>query len=107
MTQRRSPRTVLVYHPDDAAAYARLVKVPRAGLTVRVAATPAEAARAIGDTEILYGWRFPPGLYAKAPQLRWLQSMGAGVEWALTSALDGFFMAWAVTTPFPASFLVS
>jgi len=86
MTRPRTPRTILVYHPDDAAAYAQLVKTPR-GVTLRVSTTPAEAARAVGDTEILYAWRFPPGLYAKAPNLRWLQAMGAGVDWALGSAL--------------------
>lgn len=87
MTRRPASHTVLVYHPDHAAAYARLVKAPRGAVTLRVAATPAEAARAIGDTEILYAWTFPPGLYAKAPNLRWLQAMGAGVDWALGGAL--------------------
>ena len=56
--------TVLVYHADR--RYAELVRVPKRGVNVRIAATPSEAAGAIADAEILYAWKFPPHLYAKA-----------------------------------------
>ena len=69
--------TVLVYHADP--KYTELVRVPRARVVVRAAATPSEAAELIADTEILYAWKFPPHLLAKATRLRWLQAMGAGV----------------------------
>jgi len=72
--------TVLVYHGDP--KYATLVRAPKGRVVVRAAATPSEAASLIGDTEILYAWKFPPHLYAKAGRLRWLQVMGAGVDWA-------------------------
>src|SRR5262249_1611377 len=32
-----------------------------------------------------YAWKLPPALYGKAKRLRWLQVMGAGVDWALES----------------------
>jgi phosphoglycerate dehydrogenase-like enzyme len=84
---RRAPATILVYHPDEADRYAALVRPPRAGMTVRVAGTPDAAEPVIAETEILYGWRLPPPLLAKATRLRWIQSAGAGVDWALVPEL--------------------
>jgi glyoxylate/hydroxypyruvate reductase len=77
--------TVLVYHADR--RYAELVRVPKRGVSVHIAATPSEAAGAVADAEILYAWKFPPQLYAKAGRLKWLQVMGAGVDWALVPEL--------------------
>jgi glyoxylate/hydroxypyruvate reductase len=77
--------TVLVYHGDP--RYAELVRVPKRRAIVRVAATPREAAEPIADAEILYAWKFPPQLYAKAGRLKWLQVMGAGVDWAMVPEL--------------------
>jgi len=77
--------TVLVYHGDP--RYAELVRVPKGRATVHAAATPSEAAALVGEAEILYAWKFPPHLYAKATRLRWLQVMGAGVDWALVPEL--------------------
>lgn len=73
--------TILVYHADP--KYAALVRAPKNRAVVRAAATPSEAAELTGEAEILYAWKFPPHLYAKAGGLRWLQVMGAGVDWAL------------------------
>jgi glyoxylate/hydroxypyruvate reductase A len=77
---------VLVYHPDEAARYAALV---RGGgrLAVHAAASAEAAAPLIAGIDVLYAWRFPPALYAEAGRLRWLQAMGAGVEWALVPEL--------------------
>jgi phosphoglycerate dehydrogenase-like enzyme len=80
---RPAPVSVLVYHPYEAKHYASLVQAPGNRVTVHVASTPGEAARLIGEADVLYAWRFPPALYARAARLRWLQVMGAGVEWAL------------------------
>src|SRR5437667_8383530 len=77
--------TLLVYHTDR--RYAELVDVPKRGVDVRIAATPSEAAGAIADAEILFAWKFPPQLYARAGRLAWLQVMGAGVDWALVPEL--------------------
>ncbi len=102
MAARRAV-TVLVYHPDEAERYAALVRAPRRRVTVRAAGTPEQAARIVGDVDVLYAWRFPPELYARAPRLAWIQAMGAGVEWVLAPALPpgvvvtrapGVFGAW-------------
>ena len=77
--------TVLVYHGDP--RYAELVRVPKGRAVVSAAATPSEAAEAVGEAEILYAWKFPPQLYAKAQRLKWLQAMGAGVDWAIVPEL--------------------
>jgi glyoxylate/hydroxypyruvate reductase A len=87
--RRRQPVTVLVYHPDpsDAKAYAALVGTRRGAVRLAVCSTPAEAAAAVGEAEVVYAWKFPPDLYPRAGRLRWLQAMGAGVDWALAPAL--------------------
>jgi phosphoglycerate dehydrogenase-like enzyme len=79
--------TVLVYRPSDAAAFAALVRAPRNRVTVHVAGGPDEAAKAIGEVDVVWGWKLPPALYAKAPRLAWLEAMGAGVDWALVPEL--------------------
>ena len=78
---------VLVYDPTDAALYAELIRAPRGHISVRVASTPEQAAKHIATAEVLYAWKPPVELYARAERLRWLQAMGAGVDWALVPEL--------------------
>jgi glyoxylate/hydroxypyruvate reductase A len=87
MGGRARPLTVLVYDPEQADRYAALIRAPRGRVAVRRAATPEEAAAHVADADVLYTWRFPRGLYAKAGRLRWIQAMAAGVEWALVPEL--------------------
>ena len=88
MAARRRRPAVLVYHPDEAEVYARLINVPRGReVVIHAASTEADAAAHIGDVEIIYAWKLPPALYGKARRLRWLQAMGAGVDWALVPDL--------------------
>ncbi len=81
-----SPRSILVYHPDEVDAYAQLVRPPR-GWTVARAGAPDEAARFIEGAEILYAWGLPPFLLSSAARLRWIQVMGAGVDRVLVPEL--------------------
>jgi glyoxylate/hydroxypyruvate reductase A len=82
------PAAVLVYHPDEAAAYARLIRVPPGReVAVHVCATEAEAAAVIADVPAVYAWKLPAALLGKAARLEWLQAMGAGVDWALAGGL--------------------
>jgi phosphoglycerate dehydrogenase-like enzyme len=83
----RAPVRVLVYHPDEAREYASLVRAPRARVTVATCATPSEAAAAVAEADVLYAWKFPPALYPRATRLRWVQAMGAGVDWLLVQEL--------------------
>jgi glyoxylate/hydroxypyruvate reductase len=81
---------VLVYHPDEAEIYARLVRVPRGHpVDIHACATPAAAAAVAAEADVVYAWQFPPSLYAEARRLVWLQAMGAGVDWVLAPELPG------------------
>jgi glyoxylate/hydroxypyruvate reductase A len=83
-----TPSVALVYHPDEAEDYARLIRVPAGHeVALRVCATEAEAASVIAEADLAYAWNLPATLYAKAARLRWLQAMGAGVDWALVPEL--------------------
>jgi glyoxylate/hydroxypyruvate reductase A len=84
---RARPLDVLVYDATEAFRYAGLIRAPRGRVTLHVASTPEEAAAHIATADVLYAWKFPPDLYAKAGRLRWLQGMGAGVDWALVPSL--------------------
>jgi glyoxylate/hydroxypyruvate reductase A len=81
-----SPRSILVYHPDEVDEYARLVRPPR-GWTVARAHTPDEAIRFIESAEILYAWGLPACLLSSAARLQWIQVMGAGVDRVLVPEL--------------------
>jgi glyoxylate/hydroxypyruvate reductase A len=95
---------ILVYHPDEADAYAKLIRPPRGrAVDLHVCASEGAAAPIAGDADVLYAWKFPPALYARATRLAWLQAMGAGVDWALGPELPshvvvtrapGIFGAW-------------
>src|SRR5262249_12910931 len=49
-------------------------------LSFPLASSPEDAAPLIGRAEVLYAWQFPSELLSRAQHLRWVQSMGAGVE---------------------------
>jgi len=83
----REPRAILVYHPDEAARYAALVRARRGRVVVHACATPDDALRVAPDADVIYGWKVPPPVYEKAGRLTWLQAMGAGVDWALVPEL--------------------
>ena len=76
----KGPVSVLVYHPDEAQAYARLVRAPRGQVRLRVASTPEMAMPFVEEMDVLYTWGFPAELLPMARRLRWVQVMGAGVN---------------------------
>jgi phosphoglycerate dehydrogenase-like enzyme len=88
MTQgrRSTEHAILVYHPDHAAEYAARVRKP-ASVRVEVAADEATAGKVIADVDVAYAWKLPTPLYRAAPRLRWIQAMGAGVDWVLEAPL--------------------
>src|SRR3989442_4325621 len=69
------PTTLLMPAPqsDTPGEWSRRLKQADPGLTVVVAETDADAARAIGDADAAYG-TMPDALVAKAGRLRWLQA---------------------------------
>ena len=83
----RRPLHVLVYHPDEADRYAALVRAPRGRVVLHPCGTAEDAARIAPDADVVYGWKVPPATYGKAPRLRWLQAMAAGVDWVFIPEL--------------------
>jgi glyoxylate/hydroxypyruvate reductase A len=79
--KKAGPLSILVYHPDEADRYAALVRAPRGRVALHVCARPDEAAPVAAEVSVIYGWQVPPAIYEKAAKLRWLQAMGAGVDW--------------------------
>ena len=78
---------------------------PRRDVTLRVASTRDEAVAAIAEAEVAFAWKLPPDVWRHARRLRWLQAMGAGVDWALVPTLPrdvvvtrapGVFGPWMV-----------
>jgi glyoxylate/hydroxypyruvate reductase A len=76
----KGPVSVLVYHPDEAQAYARLVRAPRGQVRLRVASTPEMALPFLEEMDVLYTWGFPTELLPLTKRLKWVQVMGAGVN---------------------------
>lgn len=76
----RAPLSILVYHPEQATLYARLIRAPRGRVRVHAAATLAEAKPHVEEMEVLFAWDFPTDLLPLARRLRWIQVMGAGVD---------------------------
>jgi len=81
------PLHVLVYRADDPKPWAALIRAPRGRVQIHAAGTPDEAVRVAADVDVVFGWKVPSTLYEKATRLRWLQTMGAGVDWALVPEL--------------------
>jgi glyoxylate/hydroxypyruvate reductase len=75
-----SPK-ILVYSPKNADQYASLLR-DHGYSSIVVATNPAHAAEALPETEIIFCWKFPTHLlsHPSASSVRWIQSMGAGVE---------------------------
>jgi glyoxylate/hydroxypyruvate reductase A len=83
---RRDRCRILVYAPEDAPRYAQLIRARR-GVQVHVASNAGEAQPVLADTDVLYAWKFPSALFARAERLAWLHVMGAGVDWAFVPEL--------------------
>ncbi|MGH8617000.1 MAG: D-2-hydroxyacid dehydrogenase [Burkholderiales bacterium] len=77
-----SPR-LLVYSPKkagEAEQYATLVRARYPDVDLVWADTPEGFERQIAAAEVLLGWQFPAGFAARAPQLRWIHKISAGVD---------------------------
>lgn len=72
--------TILIYSTNAAHKYADLLQPLLPEVRLIPCATPAEAADQIATADVLFSWRFPPDLFARAERLRWVQAMGAGIE---------------------------
>lgn len=73
---------VLIFTPDarEAGRYGELLRAAIDDADFTVASASEDALNAIGQAEILFGWKFPTGLLARARELRWIHKVSAGVE---------------------------
>lgn len=73
-----TPHT-LIYsrHPEPFASWLAGRHLPG---SIAIAASPEEAEEHLLETEVLLSWGFPADLFSRMPKLRWVQSLGAGVE---------------------------
>jgi len=79
-------KTLLLTHPLPAKVFADAVHAIEPRLTLleyRPGLTDAELA----EVEAVLGWRFPAGVAQRLPRLRWVCSVGAGVEKLLVPEL--------------------
>lgn len=76
---KTSQPKIVVYSPEQAKNYEDMIR--REGYTnVFSASSPEEAKKILADTEILLCWKFPLQLLTEVPSIRWIQSLGAGVD---------------------------
>jgi len=72
-------KTLLLTHPLPAKVFADAVHAIEPKLPL-LEYRPGLADAELADVETVLGWRFPAGVAARLPQLRWVCSVGAGVE---------------------------
>jgi len=72
--------TVLVYSRHGAARFRDWLLQHGIAADLRAASSPEEAEAVIGEVDVILGWKIPPSLFSRATRLRWIQSMGAGVD---------------------------
>ncbi len=76
-----SKLNVLVYNPAKTASYVGLLREKAPKLNLLVCESKADIKRLIEQADILFvSTRFPAETIARASRLKWIQTMGAGVE---------------------------
>jgi glyoxylate/hydroxypyruvate reductase len=71
---------ILIFNTARAHEYAELLRPLLPNVSLIPCTSPAEAAAHMPEADILFCWKFPTDLYARAHRLRWVQAMGAGIE---------------------------
>ena len=81
---------ILVYTPNEPETYAEMIR--EAGYTsVQSASTVEEAEAKLKETEVIISWKFPLHLLERpeAKDVKWIQSLGAGVDDLVRSSFIG------------------
>jgi len=79
-------KTLLLTHPLPAKVFADALLAIDPQLPL-LEYRPGIDDAALADVEVVLGWRFPAGLAARLPRLRWVCSVGAGVDKLLVPEL--------------------
>ena len=104
-------KTLLLTHPLPAAGFAQAIHAVDASVPL-LEYQPALHDSDLADVEAVLGWRFPEGVAARLPKLRWVCSIGAGVDKLLPPELaSGVAVSPVVPTttigPAPAPVIVT
>lgn len=85
-----SKHKVLLYtlRDNEIDEYEKLVRKANLPIDLMVCRSKEEAAKAIVEAEIVFGIHLPIEIYAQAKNLKWIQSMWAGVEKLLPAPLS-------------------
>jgi phosphoglycerate dehydrogenase-like enzyme len=79
-------KALLLTHPIPAAPFVEAIRALEPGLPL-LEYRPGLADEALAEVEAVLGWRFPPGVAERLPWLRWVCSIGAGVDKLLAPGL--------------------
>ncbi len=79
-------KTLLLTHPMPAAPFVEALHALEPQMPV-LAYHPRMGEHELADVQAVLGWRFPEGVAARLPNLRWVCSVGAGVEKLLVPEL--------------------
>jgi phosphoglycerate dehydrogenase-like enzyme len=79
---------LLLTHPLPAKVFADAVRAIEPTLPL-LAYEPGMSDAQLADVEAVLGWRFPSGVTQRLPRLRWVCSVGAGVDKLLVPELPG------------------
>jgi D-2-hydroxyacid dehydrogenase (NADP+) len=81
------PTVIVVVNADVPGSVLTRIRDISPRLTLVTAEQLAERPGWLAEAEVLYTHRIAPERVAAAPQLKWIQTLGAGVEWLLTPEL--------------------
>lgn len=79
-------KTLLLTHPIPADGFASAIRAIEPGLPL-LEYRPRLTDEALADVDVVLGWRFPAGVAERLPGLRWVCSIGAGVDKLLVPGL--------------------
>lgn len=79
-------KALLLTHPIPAAGFADAIRAVDPDLAL-LEYRPGIADEALAEVDAVLGWRFPAGVAERLPRLRWVCSIGAGVDKLLAPGL--------------------
>jgi phosphoglycerate dehydrogenase-like enzyme len=91
-------KTLLLTHPLPAHVFAEAVHAIDPGLPL-LEYRPGMDDAALADVEVVLGWRFPEGVAQRLPRLRWVCSVGAGVDKLLVPQLPARVQVSRIVDP--------
>lgn len=70
----------IVVYCDGHEKMAESVRNAECPIEIMAPTTREDLEEAMVSAEVIFGWKIPPHIYARASHLKWVQSMGAGID---------------------------